>query len=60
MRSPMPWVARPSPDRCVIIVIAGTSGLLAALDSAHAEHQASNEAIMAAVVRGHAVDCSLP
>lgn len=32
----------------MIIVIADTSGLLAALDSAHAEHQASNEAIMAA------------
>lgn len=32
----------------MIIVIADTSGLLAALDSAHPEHQASNEAIMAA------------
>jgi uncharacterized protein len=32
----------------VIIVIADTSGLLAALDSAHPEHQASNEAIMSA------------
>jgi predicted nucleic acid-binding protein len=32
----------------VIIVIADTSGLLAALDSAHPEHHASNEAIMAA------------
>lgn len=32
----------------VIIVIADTSGLLAALDSTHLEHQASNEAIMAA------------
>ncbi|MFD3563834.1 PIN domain-containing protein [Streptomyces sp. NPDC058686] len=32
----------------MIIVIADTSGLLAALDSTHPEHQASNEAIMAA------------
>ncbi|MEV7246711.1 VapC toxin family PIN domain ribonuclease [Streptomyces sp. Ru62] len=32
----------------MIVVIADTSGLLAALDSAHPEHQASNEAIMAA------------
>jgi uncharacterized protein len=32
----------------VIIVIADTSGLLAALDFTHPEHQASNEAIMAA------------
>jgi len=32
----------------VIVVIADTSGLLAALDFAHPEHQASNEAIMAA------------
>ncbi|MFP8884286.1 PIN domain-containing protein [Streptomyces mangrovi] len=32
----------------MIIVIADTSGLLAALDSAHPEHHASNEAIMAA------------
>lgn len=32
----------------MIIVIADTSGLLAALDSAHPEHQASNEAIMSA------------
>ncbi|MFQ6854598.1 PIN domain-containing protein [Streptomyces sp. 35M1] len=32
----------------MIIVIADTSGLLAALDSNHPEHQASNEAIMAA------------
>ncbi|MGW4226943.1 PIN domain-containing protein [Streptomyces bauhiniae] len=32
----------------MIIVIADTSGLLAALDSVHPEHQASNEAIMAA------------
>ncbi|MFI5754741.1 PIN domain-containing protein [Streptomyces sp. NPDC051569] len=32
----------------MIIVIAGTSGLIAALDSTHPEHQASNEAIMAA------------
>ncbi|MYV43619.1 PIN domain-containing protein [Streptomyces sp. SID1328] len=32
----------------MIVVVAGTSGLLAALDSAHPEHQASNEAIMAA------------
>ncbi|MDX6329563.1 MAG: uncharacterized protein QOI83_1946 [Streptomycetaceae bacterium] len=32
----------------MIIVIADTSGLLAALDSAHPEHQAANEAIMAA------------
>jgi predicted nucleic acid-binding protein len=32
----------------VIIVIADTSGLLAALDSTHPEHHASNEAIMAA------------
>jgi predicted nucleic acid-binding protein len=32
----------------VIIVVADTSGLLAALDSAHPEHRAANEAIMAA------------
>ncbi|EST37397.1 twitching motility protein PilT [Streptomycetaceae bacterium MP113-05] len=32
----------------MIIVIADTSGLLAALDSAHLDHRASNEAIMAA------------
>ncbi|WP_431781984.1 PIN domain-containing protein [Streptomyces chumphonensis] len=32
----------------MIIVIADTSGLLAALDSAHPEHHASNEAIMSA------------
>ncbi|MEV0740349.1 PIN domain-containing protein [Streptomyces sp. NPDC050549] len=32
----------------MIIVIAGTSGLLAALDSTHPEHGAANEAIMAA------------
>ncbi|MDI3386982.1 PIN domain-containing protein [Streptomyces sp. B-S-A8] len=32
----------------MIIVIADTSGLLAALDSRHPEHQSSNEAIMAA------------
>ncbi|MCM2576998.1 PIN domain-containing protein [Streptomyces meridianus] len=32
----------------MIIVIADTSGLLAALDSAHPEHQAASEAIMAA------------
>ncbi|MTE21391.1 PIN domain-containing protein [Streptomyces sp. TRM43335] len=32
----------------MIIVVADTSGLLAALDSAHPEHHASNEAIMAA------------
>jgi predicted nucleic acid-binding protein len=32
----------------VIIVIADTPGLLAALDSTHLEHHASNEAIMAA------------
>ncbi|WP_329016141.1 MULTISPECIES: PIN domain-containing protein [unclassified Streptomyces] len=32
----------------MIIVIAHTSGLLAALDSAHPEHRASNEAIMTA------------
>ncbi|MEO3752586.1 PIN domain-containing protein [Streptomyces sp. B6B3] len=32
----------------MIIVIADTSGLLAALDSAHPEHGAANEAIMAA------------
>jgi uncharacterized protein len=32
----------------MIIVIADASGLLAALDSTHPEHQASNEAIMAA------------
>ncbi|MCI0382972.1 PIN domain-containing protein [Streptomyces sp. CNQ085] len=32
----------------MIIVIADTSGLLAALDSARPEHHASNEAIMAA------------
>lgn len=31
----------------MIIVIADTSGLLAALDSAHPEHAAANEAIMA-------------
>nr|WP_209310645.1 PIN domain-containing protein [Streptomyces spiramenti] len=37
-----------SRHRCVIIVIADTSGLLAALDSTHPEHQASNVAIMAA------------
>jgi predicted nucleic acid-binding protein len=32
----------------MIIVVADTSGLLAALDSAHPEHHAANEAIMAA------------
>jgi len=32
----------------VIIVVADTSGLLAALDSTHPEHGAANEAIMAA------------
>ncbi|MFC9114892.1 MULTISPECIES: PIN domain-containing protein [Streptomyces] len=32
----------------MIIVIADTSGLLAALDSTHPEHEAANEAIMAA------------
>ena len=32
----------------MIIVVAGTSGLLAALDSTHPEHQGANEAIMAA------------
>ncbi|MGA5770843.1 PIN domain-containing protein [Streptomyces sp. S-9] len=32
----------------MIIVIADTSGLLAALDFAHPEHRAANEAIMAA------------
>ncbi|MFV8184876.1 PIN domain-containing protein [Streptomyces sp. AF1B] len=32
----------------MIIVIADTSGLLAALDSAHPEHRAANEAITAA------------
>jgi len=32
----------------VIIVIADTSGLLAALDSAHTDHRAANEAIMTA------------
>ncbi|MEU6088458.1 PIN domain-containing protein [Streptomyces sp. NPDC047085] len=32
----------------MIIVIADTSGLLAALDSTHPEHRAANEAIMAA------------
>jgi predicted nucleic acid-binding protein len=32
----------------VIIVVADTSGLLAALDSAHPEHHGANEAIMAA------------
>ncbi|WP_431947557.1 PIN domain-containing protein [Actinacidiphila sp. bgisy167] len=32
----------------MIVVIADTSGLLAALDSGHPKHQASNEAIMAA------------
>jgi predicted nucleic acid-binding protein len=32
----------------VIIVVADTSGLLAALDSTHPEHQPANEAIMAA------------
>ncbi|MGW2210645.1 PIN domain-containing protein [Streptomyces sp. NPDC001781] len=32
----------------MIVVVADSSGLLAALDSAHPEHQASNEAIMAA------------
>lgn len=32
----------------MIVVIADTSGLLAALDSAHPEHGAANEAIMAA------------
>lgn len=32
----------------MIIVVADTSGLLAALDAAHPEHRAANEAIMAA------------
>lgn len=32
----------------MIIVVADTSGLLAALDSTHPEHQGANEAIMAA------------
>ncbi|HEY5835498.1 PIN domain-containing protein [Streptomyces sp.] len=32
----------------MIIVVADTSGLLAALDSAHPEHEGANEAIMAA------------
>lgn len=32
----------------MIIVVADTSGLLAALDSTHPEHQGSNEAIMVA------------
>ncbi|MER7721088.1 PIN domain-containing protein [Streptomyces flaveolus] len=32
----------------MIIVVADTSGLLAALDSAHPEHEAANEAILAA------------
>ncbi|WP_328915067.1 MULTISPECIES: PIN domain-containing protein [unclassified Streptomyces] len=32
----------------MIVVVADTSGLLAALDSAHPEHQGANEAIMAA------------
>lgn len=32
----------------MIIVIADTSGMLAALDSTHPEHQGANEAIMAA------------
>jgi predicted nucleic acid-binding protein len=32
----------------VIILVADTSGLLAALDSTHPEHQAANEAVMAA------------
>ncbi|MEU5419227.1 PIN domain-containing protein [Streptomyces sp. NPDC020799] len=32
----------------MIIVVADTSGLLAALDSTHPEHQAANEAIMVA------------
>jgi predicted nucleic acid-binding protein len=32
----------------VIVVVADTSGLLAALDSAHPEHEAAGEAIMAA------------
>jgi predicted nucleic acid-binding protein len=32
----------------VIIIIADTSGLLAALDANHAEHEAANEAIMSA------------
>ncbi|MEJ8649666.1 PIN domain-containing protein [Streptomyces sp. MS1.AVA.3] len=32
----------------MIIVVADTSGLLAALDSTHPEHRAANEAIMAA------------
>ncbi|MEU0910479.1 PIN domain-containing protein [Streptomyces althioticus] len=32
----------------MIILVADTSGLLAALDSTHPEHQAANEAIMAA------------
>ncbi|WP_049580972.1 PIN domain-containing protein [Streptomyces sp. SBT349] len=32
----------------MIVVIADTSGLLAALDAAHPEHEAANEAILAA------------
>ncbi|MFD7897091.1 PIN domain-containing protein [Streptomyces sp. NPDC059743] len=32
----------------MIIVVADTSGLLAALDSAHPEHQGANEALLAA------------
>ncbi|QMU79754.1 PIN domain-containing protein [Streptacidiphilus sp. PB12-B1b] len=32
----------------MIVVVADTSGLLAALDSTHPEHQGANEAIMAA------------
>jgi predicted nucleic acid-binding protein len=32
----------------MIIVVAGTSGLLAALDSAHPEHLGANEALMSA------------
>lgn len=32
----------------MIIVVADTSGLLAALDSTHPEHEAANEAILAA------------
>ncbi|MEY9871057.1 putative nucleic acid-binding protein [Streptacidiphilus sp. MAP12-33] len=32
----------------MIVVVADTSGLLAALDSTHPEHQGTNEAIMAA------------
>lgn len=32
----------------MIILVADTSGLLAALDSTHPEHQAANEAVMAA------------